>query len=86
MDASVTRSFSEPNIGLHCECGWSGTDDDITDWSVEVEQDRVVRQCPNCEQTVPQWGVLEPIRGACKIARGPLKRALVEAGYEFDGD
>lgn len=82
--SSVTRSFSEPHIGLECECGWSGTDDDIDDWIVEADRDRVVRCCPGCGEPVPEWGVLEPIDAAAKIARGSLKRALAESDYDVD--
>lgn len=77
-DPSWKRSFSEPHVQLECQCGWTGHDDDIDDWTVDSERDRVVRQCPECEDTVPEWGVLQPIAGAAKIARGSLETALAD--------
>lgn len=76
---SWDRSFSDPHVELECECGWTGHDDDIEDWAVESERDRVVRRCPGCGDRVPEWGVLPSIEGAAKIARGSLREALVEA-------
>lgn len=78
-DPSWKRSFSEPHVQLECQCGWTGHDDDIEDWAVETERDRVVRRCPSCRDRVPEWGVLQPIDGAAKIAQGSLKTALVKA-------
>lgn len=83
-DASWERSFSEPHVKLQCRCGWSGHDNEIDDWAVESERDRVVRRCPDCGDPVPEWGVLKPIEGAAKIARGPLKTALVESDHDVD--
>lgn len=83
-DASVTRSLGEPHVGLQCDCGWSGTDDDIQDWAIQTERDRVVRRCPDCERAVPEWGALSPIDGVARIARGSLKRSLVESEYTFE--
>lgn len=83
-DPNWERSFSEPNVKLQCRCGWTGHDNDIEDWAVETERDRVVRRCPDCGSSVPEWGVLQPIAGAEKIARGPLKTALVESDYSID--
>lgn len=74
------RSFSEPNVQLTCHCGWTGHDDDVEDWAVETGRDRVVRRCPDCGDAVPEWGALRPIDGAARIARGPLRDALVAAG------
>ena len=80
-DPSWKRSFSEPHVQLECHCGWTGHDDDIDDWAVEPERDRVVRRCPECGDSVPEWGVLQPIEGAAKIARGSLETALAEADH-----
>jgi hypothetical protein len=79
-DAWVIRSFETPHIGLRCDCGWEGTDDDIVDWDVQRERDRVVRVCPDCGTPVPEWGALPSVDGAATVARGPLREALAEAG------
>ena len=50
----VERSFDEPHIRLTCRCGWQGYDDDVTDWDVQVERDRVVRCCPSCGDPAPE--------------------------------
>ncbi|MFB6295858.1 MAG: hypothetical protein ABEH66_03335 [Halobacteriales archaeon] len=76
----VDRSYDHPNILLRCSCGWEGIDADVESWDVQVERDRVVRECPGCGRPVPEWGTLPSIDGAAKIARGPLNDALVEAG------
>lgn len=78
----VDRSFNEPHTRLECRCGWEGHDDDVEDWDVQRERDRVVRRCPSCGKSVPEWGALRPIDGAIHIARGPLREALVDAGYD----
>ena len=79
-DSWVDRSFSEPHIALQCRCGWEGIDADVEKWDVQLERDRVVRRCPNCSEAVPEWGTLRSVDGAARIARGPLRRSLVEAG------
>jgi hypothetical protein len=76
----VERSFSHPNVALRCSCGWEGIDADVEEWDVQFERDRVVRRCPECDTTVPEWGTMPSIEGAAGIARGPLEEALVEAG------
>lgn len=81
-EPSWERSFSEPHVRLQCECGWTGNDDDIDDWAVQTQRDRVVRRCPDCGAPVPEWGALAPIDGAARIARGPLKTALVDSDYD----
>lgn len=78
---SVERSFSEPHIMLNCQCGWSGNDDEIEDWAVQPDRDRVVRQCPACGEPVPEWGALRSIDGVTQLARGPLRASLAEAGF-----
>ena len=75
------RSFSEPHVRLTCRCGWTGHDDDIEDWAIETEYDRVVRRCPDCGNAVLEWGALQPIDGAAQIARGPLRDSLVASGH-----
>lgn len=74
--ARVRRSFSDPHIRLFCPCGWEGNDDDIKNWHVEHKRDRVVRVCPGCGEPVPEWGALQPIEGAEKIARGSLLESI----------
>ena len=76
----VDRSFDHPNVELTCRCGWVGVDADVDTWAVEFERDRVVRRCPDCGESVPEWGALGPIDGAARIARGSLRRSLVDAG------
>lgn len=83
-EPTVERSFSEPHLALDCTCGWTGHDDDIEDWEVDQERDRVVRQCPACDRPVPEWGALEPIEAAAKIARGPLAEAIAESEYDAE--
>jgi hypothetical protein len=77
----VERSFSEPHIRLTCRCGWTGHDDDVEDWAIEPERDRVVRRCPSCDEPVPEWGALRSIDGVARLARGSLRESLVEAGH-----
>ena len=79
-DAWVSRAVDAPNIALRCDCGWAGTDADVEDWDVQVDRDRVVRNCPSCGRAVPEWGALRPIDGAAMIARGSLREALEDAG------
>lgn len=81
---SVDRSFSEPNLRLQCACGWEGHDDDVESWDVQQDKDRVVPRCPNCNDSVPEWGALRPISAAVRIARGPLRSSLEKAGYVSD--
>lgn len=57
---------------FQCDCGWEGTESDITDWDVQQDRDRVVRQCPNCEDPIPEWGTFRPIDGVARIAKGEL--------------
>jgi len=83
-EPGVDRSFSEPHTLLTCRCGWEGHDDDIERWDVQRDSDRVVRQCPSCSDPVPEWGTIRPVDAAARIARGPLRRSLVEAGV-LDG-
>lgn len=85
VDAWVDRSGEEPNVTLRCDCGWKGIDADVTDWDVQRERDRVVRQCPDCARPVPEWGTLRSIDGAASIARGPLAESLADAGVDIDG-
>ena len=78
-DPNWSRSFTGSHVQLNCSCGWTGHDNDIVSWAVDTERDRVVRQCPGCSEIVPEWGVVQPIDGATKIARGPLADALAES-------
>lgn len=77
----VGRDFDSPHVALRCDCGWTGTDAEIDDWDVQFDRDRVVRKCPNCDEPVAEWGTLRPIDGAVRIARGPLRKALADAGF-----
>lgn len=80
VEPTVRPSYYEPNIHLQCSCGWEGIDEDIEKWDIQHDRDRVVRRCPSCQNTVPEWGTLSPISGAAEIARGPLREDLVESG------
>lgn len=80
----IDRSFAHPNIALRCHCGWAGIDANIEAWDIQFEYDRVVRQCPNCGDPVPEWGTITSIDGAARIARGPLRKSLAEAGVVDD--
>lgn len=82
----VALRTSEPYLDLECGCGWTGHDRDVEDWAVETGRDRVVRRCPGCGEAVPEWGALQPVDAAVRIARGPLRDALVEAGAYPDTD
>lgn len=73
---SVEQSFEEPYIVFQCDCGWRGYDRDIVDWDVQTEYDRIVRKCPSCQGTIPEWGALAPIDGVARIARDPLQIAI----------
>lgn len=81
---SVQPSYYEPYISLTCSCGWDGFDKDVEEWDVQEERDRVVRVCPSCEESMPEWGTLLPIDGAAAIACGSLRESLVEAGVLSD--
>lgn len=78
-DAGIDRNFSEPKIHLECSCGWRGPDDAVEDWIIEHDRDRVVRRCPDCGESVPEWGTFPSIDGAAALARGSLRSALVDA-------
>jgi len=80
VQPSVERSFSEPHVKLTCQCGWTGHDDDIEDWAIETDRDRVVRKCPACSEPVPEWGALRTIDGVTQLARGSLRESLISAG------
>ncbi|WP_276256552.1 hypothetical protein [Halomontanus rarus] len=75
----VERSFTEPHVKLTCRCGWSGHDDEIEEWAIEPERDRVIRRCPDCDKPVPEWGALRSIDGVAQIARGQLRESFTEA-------
>lgn len=82
--AWVERSYEEPYLTFRCDCGWEGTDADVEEWTVQHDVDRAVRRCPGCETPVPEWGTLRPLDGAARIARGPLRKALDDAGVGDD--
>jgi len=82
-DPWVVRSFEDPHLIFRCDCGWTGIDSDIETWDVQQEYNRVVRQCPNCNTAVPEWGTLRPISGVAEIARGTLRQSLNKAGIEI---
>lgn len=83
-EPSWERSFNGSYVELQCRCGWTGLDTEIEDWAVQRDRDRVVRQCPDCEEPVPEWGALQPIEGAAKIACGPLETALSESDADIE--
>ena len=72
----VSRTYGDPYLQLSCDCGWVGRDADITDWVVQDERDRVLRQCPGCEEPVPEWGAFRPIDALADHAHGSLAEAL----------
>jgi len=61
-----------------CPCGWVGAESALDDWDVQPDRDRVVRVCPACESTVPEWGCLSPLDGVRSVAEGDLRSALAE--------
>lgn len=67
---------------FECDCGWEGTESAITDWDVQQDRDRVVRQCPNCDNPIPEWGTFRPIDGVARIAKGNLQESLQDSGSE----
>lgn len=77
----VKRSFTEPQVRLTCRCGWTGHDNEIKDWEIDRERDRVVRKCPDCGEPVPEWGALRSISGVAYLAHESLRESLVEAGF-----
>jgi hypothetical protein len=81
VQPKLERSFDEPYVKLICRCGWTGHDTDIEEWMIDLDRDRAVRRCPDCDEPVPEWGALRPIAGAARIACGPLRESLVEAGF-----
>jgi hypothetical protein len=76
----VSRSFDSPHVGLRCDCGWTGTDADVVEWTVQPDSDRAVRNCPDCGRPVLEWGALRGLDGLATIARGPLRAALEAEG------
>lgn len=81
----VKRSLEAPNLALRCDCGWTGVDADVDEWDVQQDRDRVVRKCPECGSTVPEWGTFSPMEGVVRVARGSLRTTLVEEGI-VDGE
>ena len=75
-NAGIQRSFSSSYITYKCKCGWLGNDSDIEDWNIQLENDRAVRVCPSCEESVPEWGTHRPLNGISKVARGALQKEL----------
>ena len=86
LEPWVERSFDAPNVAFRCPCGWRGPDDAVEAWDVQRERDRAVRRCPDCGEPRPEWGAVRPLSGAALVARGPLRRALVDAGVVRDGE
>lgn len=85
LGPSVRIGSTAPYIELECRCGWTGYDCCIEDWMVEHERDRVVRRCPKCENPVPEWGTLQPIEAAARIATGALEASIQESHDTTDG-
>jgi len=67
-------------VQFRCDCGWSGPESAIEDWSIQQDRDRVVRICPGCETPAPEWGTFSPINAVVPLARGNLQRSLEDAG------
>ena len=80
----VTRDFDSPHLALRCDCGWEGTDADIESWTVRRASDRAVRDCPDCERPVAEWGALRGLDGLATVARGPLRSALADERLSDD--
>lgn len=70
----VTVGASETKY--HCVCGWTGLESELSDWDVQSERDRVVRVCPGCSTSVPEWGTLRPIDGVVQVAGDALQATL----------
>lgn len=62
-----------------CDCGWTGPESSIDDWSIQKDRDRVVRVCPGCETPAPEWGTFSPIDAVVPLARDGLQQALDDA-------
>lgn len=67
-----------------CTCGWHGKESEIDRWDVQQDRDRVVRICPDCGESVPEWGTFGPIEGLIPLARGPLRDSLEAAGVAVE--
>ena len=71
-------------LALTCPCGWEGILRDITDYELQPERDRILRCCPACGTGVPEWGALGPIDGVARVAKGPLREAIADAGFRVE--
>jgi len=78
MSARRSVEVGQQELVLHCDCGWSGTETEITDWDVQRSLDRVVRVCRGCDEPIPEWGTFRPISAVVRIAKGPLLKTLRE--------
>jgi len=76
MTSNPTVVTGSVETQYRCACGWEGPESELVDWDVQTDRDRVVRVCPGCESSVPEWGCLRPIDGVRRVAEGNLQRAL----------
>lgn len=67
-----------------CRCGWHTLESEIEDWDVQHDRDRVVRICPDCGESVPEWGCIAPIDAAARVARGRMATSLTEQGVNVE--
>lgn len=79
MTGPTIEALAE-GVVARCTCGWEGDVGTVENWAVERENDRVVRRCPGCDEPRPEWGTFRPLDGVRRVARGPLRDALRDAG------
>jgi len=82
MSTEPSVSVGDAETEYACRCGWRSGETELTDWDVQREYDRVVRVCPDCEMSVPEWGCLAPIDAVVRIARSDLADALERQGID----
>lgn len=82
---------NEPSVAVggteteyRCECGWRGLESELKDWDVQRYRDRIVRVCPGCCESVPEWGCLKPIDAAARLARGSMRESLAAQGVDVE--
>lgn len=68
----------DTDMRLRCTCGWRGAVTDIDDWAVEEDLDHVARVCPDCGESVPEWGAFPAPDGVKRIAKGRIREALLD--------
>lgn len=78
MTVRPSVSMGATETEYRCECGWTGLESVLEDWDVQPARDRVVRVCPGCGASVPEWGCLGPIDGVRRVADADLEDALAD--------